>query len=184
MPPKIPPQARQAGVSSSAAAVHAVSRRWLSFLGSKTDIMKIIPALSTLITVVFLAGCSTTSPHPDAIILPPTPIEAVLLAPPQSTKASQAARNFLETVRNEDWNAVAKFWPPNAQKRFDDIFTEPTKGHVGGLEIVSLGKPYKERWHTWVFVPYIVQFKNGGIQTNNLRIEKQADGHWIWESGF
>jgi hypothetical protein len=146
--------------------------------------MKIIPPLFALITVILLAGCNTTSPHRDVAVLPLPPTNAVLLAPPQSAEATQAARSFLQAVRNKDWTAVARFWPPKAQSHFDDIFTEQTKSLVGGLEIVSLGKPYNEGLHTWVFVPYIVQFKNGGIQTNNLRIEKQTDGHWIWEGGF
>ena len=72
----------------------------------------------------------------------------------------------------------------NTPKHFDDIFTEKTKGHVGGLEIISLGTPYKEGSHSQVLVPYEVRFKSGNIQTNNLRLSQQPDGHWDWNGGF
>ena len=146
--------------------------------------MKIIPQLFAAIAATVIAGCGTTSPKGDSPGLPPTPINAVPLAPSQATEAKQAARSFLESVRAEDWDAVAEFWPQNTQKHFDEVFTEQTKSLVGGLKIMSLGKPYSEGLHTWIFVPYQVRFTNGEIQANNLRIQKQPDGHWIFEGGF
>ena len=145
--------------------------------------MKTIPPLLVLIAVIFLAGCSTTSSHRD-FTGSPAAANTLPLTPQQSTEATQAARSFLEAVRNEDWNAVAKFWPQDAPKHFDDIFTEKTKGYVGGLKIISLGTPYMERPRSWVFVPYEVRFKNGDRQTNSLRIRQHPDGHWDWVGGF
>ena len=89
-------------------------------------------------------------------------------------------------MKNEDWNTVAKYWPPNAPKgrHFEDIFTADNKAIVGGLEIVSLGTPYKEGPNSWILVPYEIQWKSGGTQKNNLRLGKGSDGQWIWEGGF
>jgi RNA polymerase sigma factor (sigma-70 family) len=108
------------------------------------------------------------------------------LTPDQTAQAAAAARGFLEAMQNEDWNTVARYWPSNAPRgrRFDDIFNDQLKGVVGGLEIVSLGKPYKEGPNSWIMVPYEVRWKNGGTQTNSLRIGKERDGQWHWEGGF
>jgi len=110
----------------------------------------------------------------------------VKLTPQESTAAGQAARGFLEAMKNGDWNTVAKYWPPDAPKgkHFEDIFTADNKAIVGGLEIVSLGTPYKESPNSWILVPYIVQWKSGGTQTNSLRLGQGRDGQWIWEGGF
>jgi len=152
--------------------------------GGITRFMKIIPRLFAVIAATVLAGCSTTPPNGDSTGLPSTPLNAVPLAPPLSREAIQVARSFLESVRAEDWNAVAEFWPQNTQQHFDDVFTEQTKNLTGGLKIINLGKPYSEGLHTWIFVPYQVRFKNGQIRANTLRIQKQRDGHWIFEGGF
>lgn len=146
--------------------------------------MRIVSALLALITVAFLAGCSTTSSHRDSTGLPPKPANAVLLMPPQSTEAEQAARRFLEAVKATDWDTVAKFWPPNSARRLEDIFTDRFKDYAGGLEIIDLGTPYKGESSSMIFVPYEVRFKNGDTQSNSLRIEQVSGGRWVWVGGF
>ena len=108
------------------------------------------------------------------------------LSPPDTAAAQQAARDFFTAMQNSDWDAVAKFWPegPGVNKKFDDIFTSQIKDLVSGLEIVSIGTPYREPGNGWTMIPYEVQFKGGGSQKNNLRMQKQPDGHWIWGGGF
>jgi RNA polymerase sigma factor (sigma-70 family) len=110
----------------------------------------------------------------------------VKLPPQEATEAAQAARDFLEANGKGDWDAVARFWPAGAPtgKRFEDIFTDKNKELVSGLQIVSLGQPYKQGPNSWVLVPYEVRFKSGGTQKNNLRIGKDVEGRWIWQGGF
>jgi len=98
--------------------------------------------------------------------------------------AQQAARDFFNAMKDADWATVAKYWPPNAQKdkQFDDIFNARVKDMVSGLEIVSIGPPYRE--NSWVMIPYEVDFKGGGSQTNSLRMQKGPSGQWIWGGGF
>jgi RNA polymerase sigma factor (sigma-70 family) len=104
----------------------------------------------------------------------------------EAAEATQAARDFLEAMKNEDWSTVARFWPANAPKgrAFDDMFTDQLKGAVGGLKITSLGAPYREGPNSWVLVPYEVAWKGGGKQKNDLRLGKDAQGRWHWQGGF
>jgi RNA polymerase sigma factor (sigma-70 family) len=107
------------------------------------------------------------------------------LTPQQAAEAKQAARGFLEAVRDQDWSTVAKYWPPGAPKKVDDVFTAQNKELVDGMEIISLGQPYKERQNpSLTDVPYEVRWKSGGTQTNSLRLMQGRDGHWIWIGGF
>jgi len=108
------------------------------------------------------------------------------LAAQPAADAQQAARDFFTAMKDSKWDDVAKFWPSNAPKgkQFADIFNDKVKGMIGGLEIVSIGTPYKESGNGWTMVPYEVQFKGGDSQTNSLRIQKQSDGQWIWGGGF
>jgi hypothetical protein len=104
----------------------------------------------------------------------------------QAAEAQQAARDFFSAFKDGNWDTVAKFWPPDAPKgkQFNDIFTEKVKGIVSGLEIVSIGTPYKEAGNGWVMIPYEVDFKGGDSQTNSLRMMKGPSGQWIWGGGF
>lgn len=110
----------------------------------------------------------------------------VKLPPQQAAEATQAARGFLEAIQNADWNTVAKYWPSNVPKgkSVDDIFTDKMKSYVSGLEIISLGTPYKEGPNSWILVPYEIRWKDGGTQKNNLRLGQGRDGQWIWQGGF
>ena len=108
------------------------------------------------------------------------------VAPEQAAEAQQAARDFFNAFKDGDWDTVAKYWPPDAPKgkQFSDIFTDKVKGAVTGLEIVSIGTPYKEAGNSWVMIPYEVQWKAGGSQTNSLRMMKGPSGQWMWGGGF
>jgi hypothetical protein len=100
--------------------------------------------------------------------------------------AQQAARDFFNAMRDGDWATVSKFWPKNVPKgkTMDDIFNDRVKKLVSGLEIVSIGAPYKESGSGWTMIPYEVRFNGSGSQSNNLRMEKEPDGQWIWGGGF
>ncbi len=103
----------------------------------------------------------------------------------QAAEATQAARVFFEAVANGDWTTVAKYWPPGSLKGVDDLFTSSLKQHTAGMQIVSLDTPYADRQRPFVIdVPYEVQWKSGGTQTNSLRLEKGRNGQWIWVGGL
>ena len=137
-----------------------------------------VGAVLTLQTVWhhFRVPAATNEPHSVQLKLPPD----------QAAEAAQAARDILDALRLEDWDTVAKFWPSEAPKGrgYKDVFTDQMKKAVSGLEITSIGKPFKEGPNSWVLVPYSVSWKSGGSQTNNLRLGKDPDGSWHWQGGF
>jgi hypothetical protein len=111
--------------------------------------------------------------------------------------AQQAARDLLTAIKDADWDTVAKFWPtdpginkkfddvfPNKNKKFDDVFPANCKDEASGLEIVSIGIPYRESGIGWTMIPYEVKCKDGVLQTSSLWMQKQHDGQWIFGGGF
>jgi hypothetical protein len=144
----------------------------------------IIVVLTTIVVMLGIEGVWIKF-HPA----PATQTRHVVQKPLSSQSAAdaqQAARNFFTAMKDSDWTTLEKFWPtgPGVNKKFDDVFTDKTKDLIGGLEIVSIGTPYKETGNGWTMVPYKVQFKGGDSQTNSLRLQKQSDGQWIWGGGF
>ena len=109
------------------------------------------------------------------------------LTPQQSAEAQQTARDFLEALANKDWSGAAKFWPSYAPKgkHFDDMFTDQIKGYLGGLEIISLGTPYKEAPYPGVFVPYEIRFSNGETKKFRLAVRQDRPGQpWYFDGGL
>jgi hypothetical protein len=79
----------------------------------------------------------------------------------------EAAEAFFQACAEEDWEEVLKFWTTS---RIDDNL----KDYLGGLEIISLGEPFKSEGYSrlgW-FVPYEIKFKSGHIKKMNLAVRK------------
>jgi len=109
------------------------------------------------------------------------------LTPQQAQAAQQAARDFLEALGRKDWSAAAKFWTSYAPKGrgFDDLFTDRVKGYLGGVEIVSLGTPYKDPGYPGVFVPYEIRFQNGETKKFRLAVRQDNPGQpWYFDGGL
>ncbi len=89
----------------------------------------------------------------------------------------QAAKTIFEACSREDWTEVAKFMDLN----------EEDKNRYGGLQVVSLGKPFRGwiagRKAAAVFVPYEIRLKNGEVHKWQLAIG--CDGHrWYFDGGL
>ena len=67
-----------------------------------------------------------------------------------SMTAEQAARAFFEACGREDWKEAEKFMSP---------ITPDTKKYLGGLEVVSLGKPFKSHGYGGLFIPYEIKLQ-------------------------
>jgi hypothetical protein len=84
----------------------------------------------------------------------------------------EAARTYFEACAKEDWAEVQKFE--------DAPLTERSKKYLGGLEILSLGKPFQSKGYAggkgW-FVPYEIKLKNGTIKKWNLAIRNDNQAH-------
>jgi RNA polymerase sigma factor (sigma-70 family) len=107
------------------------------------------------------------------------------------TTPEQAARTFFEACGREDWTEAAKFWPPEMLAKYPP-FPDQFKSSYGGLEIVSLGKPFKGKVIEWknaeyagVYVPYEIRLKGGEIKKWQLAIRcDNRERHWYWDGGM
>lgn len=100
----------------------------------------------------------------------------------------QIAKTFFEACGREDWTEVAKVWnEPGTRYPLDDKI----KKDLGGLQLVSLGKPF---W-AWprhgsqrfggVFVPYEIRFKNGAVKKFQLQLRcDNPDKRWYVDGGL
>lgn len=104
---------------------------------------------------------------------------------------AQAAKDFLEACGREDWATAGNYWPPELLKK-NPAFADTFKNAYGGLEIVSLGKPFKGRLalfagreYPGVYVPYEIRLKSGGIKKWQMAIRcDNAQHRWYWDGGM
>jgi hypothetical protein len=79
----------------------------------------------------------------------------------------QAARAFFEACSKRDWNEAQKFMATPVDESF--------KQHLGGLEIISIGKPFLSLVSLlngdW-FVPYEIKTASGDVRKWNLALRK------------
>jgi len=75
----------------------------------------------------------------------------------------EVATAFFQACADEDWDEFLKFWPATA-------VSERLKNYLGGLEIISIGEPFKSGGYGGWFVPYEIKFKNGEIKKMNLAV--------------
>jgi RNA polymerase sigma factor (sigma-70 family) len=102
------------------------------------------------------------------------------------TTPEQAAKTFFEVCGQEDWTEVARFWQAGARYPLGDKF----KNHFGGLQVVSLGKPF---WGWFsartksggVWVPYEIRLKNGKVEKGEIGIRcDNPDKRWYLDGGL
>jgi RNA polymerase sigma factor (sigma-70 family) len=128
------------------------------------------------------------------------------------TTPEQVARTFFEACSQEDWTEAAKYWWSDPRKKNSDAsIPDGFKQHYGGLEIISIGKPFKARIRIAklievqpelrnqlkgrslngdfaapsVFVPYEMRLKDGTIRKWHLPIRcDNPDHRWYFEGGM
>ena len=82
--------------------------------------------------------------------------------------SKQAARKFFMALSKEDYASITPVWDalqisdPDVQKKIRNIY--------GGLELISLGEPFKSGLFPGEFVPYKIKLKSGEIKEYNLAI--------------
>jgi hypothetical protein len=124
------------------------------------------------------------------------------------TTPAEVARALFEACSQEDWAAAAKYFPPGFLKK-NPTFLNTITNVYGGLEIVSLGKPFEARISIAkmielqpemrnqfssttgsfaspdVFVPYEIRFKNGEVKKWQISIYcNNPENHWYWDGGL
>jgi len=75
----------------------------------------------------------------------------------------ETAQAFFEACADENWDEFLKFWPASA-------VDEGLKNYLGGIEIISIGEPFKSGRYAGWFVPYEIKFKNGQTKKMNMAV--------------
>lgn len=70
---------------------------------------------------------------------------------------------FFQACADEDWEEYLKFNPAS------DV-SQRTKDYLGGIEIISIGEPFKSGLYPGWFVPYEIKLKSGYIKKHNLAV--------------
>ncbi len=74
----------------------------------------------------------------------------------------ETATAFFQACAEENWEEVLKFWGASRDDRI--------KAYLGGLEIISIGEPFKSGRYPGWFVPYEIRLKSGRVKKFNLAV--------------
>ena len=90
----------------------------------------------------------------------------------------EMTRAFFQACAGEDWEELLNFMS-------DSEVSQETKNYYGGLEIISIGEPFKsDDYHGW-FVPYEVRLKSGRIKKWNLAVtNRNIVQRYMCDGGF
>jgi len=75
----------------------------------------------------------------------------------------EVAQAFFQACADEDWDEFLKFWTSSA-------VAQRTRDYLGGLEIISIGEPFKSGLYPGWFVPYEIKLGSGHIKKHNLAV--------------
>jgi hypothetical protein len=90
----------------------------------------------------------------------------------------QMAEAFFKACSEENWDEFLKFWPMSA---VDDNL----KSYLGGLQVISLGEPFKSGLYPGWFVPYEIKFKNGDTKKMNLAVRNDNPAkRYVFDGGL
>ena len=126
------------------------------------------------------------------------------------TTPAQVAQGFFGALAQDNWSEADKYWQTNPRdKNAIASFPDSYKQSYGGLQIVTMGKPFKARISiaallelqpnlrnqfkstkgdfeaSSVFVPYEMRLKNGTIRKWQLSIRCDNPEHrWYYDGGL
>jgi len=100
---------------------------------------------------------------------------------PKITGAGELARVFFNACSRQDWAAVFQLDPTLQQSAKLADF----KALMGGLQVISIGKPFKSGLYPGRFVPYTVKYKSGEVHSENLAVRNDNKARvWTLDGGF
>jgi RNA polymerase sigma factor (sigma-70 family) len=149
----------------------------MAWTNAKTAVVAVVATAAVIFT-------TQTAWHHFQNPAPRAAAKTQKLSSQQAADATQAASDFFNAISNGDWQTVGQYWPPNAPngRHLNDLFTPKIKDYLTGMQVISLGTPYRQG--RLFLVPYVVQWKDGSTQSNDLRLAQARDGQWIWTGGF
>jgi outer membrane lipoprotein-sorting protein len=96
----------------------------------------------------------------------------------QQMGPKEVAEVFFKACSEENWDEFLKFWPMS-------VVDEGLKRHLGGLEVISLGEPFKSGKYPGWFIPYEIRLKNGTIRKHNLAVRNDNPARrYIFDGGI
>jgi len=103
----------------------------------------------------------------------------------------EAAKIFLTACSQNDWDTAGKYLDPQFLKKYPDFYFDFTNLY-GGLELISLGKPFKGRVimfggaeYAGVYVPYEMRLGDGTVKKSQVAIRCDNPEHrWYWDGGM
>ncbi len=96
----------------------------------------------------------------------------------QQMTPKEVAYAFFQACADEDWDEVLKF------KGWSEV-PQLIKDHMGGLEIISIGEPFKSGLYPGWFVPYEIKFRDGYVKKMNLAVRNDNRAkRYIVDGGF
>jgi outer membrane lipoprotein-sorting protein len=96
----------------------------------------------------------------------------------QCMTPDETARAFFQACSDEKWDEVLKFWP---MSKVD----QRIKDYLGGIQIISIGAPFKSGLYPGWFVPYEIKFKSGATKKMNLAVRNDNKaGRYVVDGGI
>lgn len=89
----------------------------------------------------------------------------------------ETARAYFQAMSEGHWDELKKIggmsFPPQLQE------------YVSGLQIISIGKPFKSGLYPGWFVPYEIRFKDGTVKKHNLAVRNDNPAkRYVMDGGF
>ncbi len=139
------------------------------------------------VTVFEISAIEYNQPFEDNIFALELPADVNWALAPEALPADpilaartpeQVARDFFEACNKEDWDRVSILFSETS-------ISQPIRQHLGELEIISLGKPFKSGLYPGWFVPYEIRFRGGETKKWNLAVRNDNPaGRWIVDGGI
>jgi hypothetical protein len=114
---------------------------------------------------------------PDVIkSVSPEKMPASLL--PLPTTPREAVVRFFDALSREDWDELLTVWPQSA-------VSDATKARYGGLQVLSIGEPFRSRLYPGWFVPYEIRLKSGELKKHSLAVRNDNPaGRYVFDGGL
>lgn len=142
----------------------------------------IIGIVATVILAALIVTPLVMANHRRVNIVHPNRATQTLTAP-DAAQAKQTANDFFIAMGKGDWNQIASLCPPGYS--LGDELSGQQKDELNGVQLISLGEPFRKSLYPGVFVPYHIRFKNGEEKNFNLAVRNDNPGQkWYFDGGF
>ncbi len=144
----------------------------------------VVPVDGADVVVAEFNGIRYNEVFPQSLYTVQLPADVNWVGPPtEPGKVSfsgpkEAAVYFFDALAQENWDSVLQVTggtrvPPDVKKDY------------GGLQVISLGEPFKSGLYAGYFVPYQVRMPDGSTKTHKLAVRNDNPAHrWMVDGGY